>query len=345
MAAPVQIGLDIGSTSVRAVETSRGKGGKGPASVTTFGQADLPAGAVRAGSIHDAEAVILAIKQIWSEHAFRSKQVILGISSHQAVVREISLPDLPERDLRAALPHLVSEVLPMPVENALLDFYPLEPAGQGGQRRGLLIAAPREQVTTTVSVVERAGLTVARVDLASFAVLRAAARPGGEQEAIVDLGARTTTVLVHADGIPRMVRTVPRGGDEVTAAVAAGLGIEVEEAEAVKRRVGVLADEDPWTTDVVADALRPLVHEIRSSLAYLAGGEHGTVVTRLGLCGGGALMPGLTAYLADELDVDVYLADPLMRVSSVARRGSGSELSVHRCAAAVSVGLTLMAAS
>ena len=56
-------------------------------------------------------------------------------------------------------------------------------------------------------------------------------------------------------------------------------------------------------------------------------------------------MPGLTAYLADELDVDVYLADPLMRVGAVARRAHGSELSIHRCAAAVSVGLTLLAAS
>lgn len=341
MAAPVHIGLDIGSSSVRAVQTTRGKGA---AAVTAFGQADLPVGAVRAGSIHDADAVVTAIRSIWSEKDFRSKQVILGVSSHQAVVREVSLPSLPAKELRQALPNLVSEMLPMAAESALLDFYPLG-APEAGQQRGLLIAAPREQVTTTVEVVERAGLTVARVDLSSFAVLRAAARTGGEQEAIVDLGARSTTVLVHTDGVPRMVRTVPRGGSDVTAAIAAGLALTEPEAEAVKRRVGVLADEDPWTTDVVADALRPLVHEIRSSLAYLAGGSHGSVVGRLGLCGGGALMPGLTAYLADELDVDVYLADPLMRVGSVARRGNGSELSVHRCAAAVSVGLTLMAAS
>jgi type IV pilus assembly protein PilM len=341
MAAPVQIGLDIGSSSVRAVQTTRGKGA---ASVTAFGQAELPVGAVRAGTVHDAEAVILAIKSIWTEKEFRSKQVILGVSSHQAVVREVTLPELAPKERRQALPHLVADMLPMAAESALLDFYPIG-APEQGQQRGLLIAAPREQVANTVAVVERAGLTVARVDLSSFAVLRAAARPGDEREAIVDLGARSTTVLVHTDGIPHLVRTVPRGGSDVTAAIAAGLALPEDEAEAVKRRVGVLADEDPWTTDVVADALRPLVHEIRSSLAYLAGSAGSAPVTRLGLCGGGALMPGLTAYLADELDVDVYLADPLMRVGSVARRGAGSELSVHRCAAAVSVGLTLLAAS
>ena len=82
--------------------------------------------------------------------------------------------------------------------------------------RGLLVAAPKEPVIAAVHAIERAGLHVARVDVASLALLRAVSRLDGQVEAIVDIGAQATTVVVHVDGEPLIVRTVPRGGADIT---------------------------------------------------------------------------------------------------------------------------------
>jgi type IV pilus assembly protein PilM len=232
-------------------------------------------------------------------------------------------------------------MLPLAVERSLLDFYKLEDAGTNVTVRGLLIAAPKEAVLTAVNAVERAGLHVARVDLASFALLRAASRLDEEVEAIVDIGAQATTVVVHADGEPLIVRTVPRGGVEVTALVASRLGLGVPEAEELKCTVGLNGDPQAEATAVLREAVRPLISEIRSSFAYLTAAGKQTLVTRLALSGGGALLPGLVEFLNSQLNIDVVLADPTARLRE-SRRGKRADLG---SSAAVSIGLTLGAAA
>jgi type IV pilus assembly protein PilM len=344
MATAMLTGVDIGSTSVRAVQTSRGKGSP---VVTKYGQVAIPIGAVHGGIINDETVVSTALKVLWSEHKFRRREVVVGVTSHQIVVREMSLPNLPPREFRQALPFQVRDLLPMPVNKAQLDFYPLEdPRKAGDTVRGFLIAAPKEVVLSTVRTVEAAGLRVIRVDLASFAVLRATGRVGVDVEAIADIGAHATSVIVHVDGQPRIVRTLPRGGADITEVVATQLKISGDEAEALKRNVGLSPGLNPAVAAAMREAVRPLVSELRSSFAYLAsGGEAATRVSRLSLCGGSALMPGLVELMHSELGVEVYLADPLMRIGDNRPRGSHDELGQARSSAAVSIGLALAAAS
>jgi type IV pilus assembly protein PilM len=340
MAAVALIGLDIGSVSIRAVQTSRGK--DGPV-VTNSAQAPLPPGAVQGGAIADDKAVTLALRQMWAAAKFHRRDVVLGVTNPQAVVREMSVSNLPDRELRASLPFQVRDALPLPVERSLLDFYPLEDPGDNPTVRGLLIAAPKEAVLTAVHAIERAGLHVARVDLASFALLRAASRLDATVEAIVDIGAQATTIVVHADGVPLIVRTVPRGGAEITDLVAARLGTTAVEAEALKCRIGLNAEAGPETAEVVREAVRPLVNEIRSSFDYLSAGERQTRVARLALSGGGSLLPGLVQALGVQLQVHAVVADPSVRLRRPPHRGYGS-LEQFRSSAAVSVGLALGAA-
>jgi type IV pilus assembly protein PilM len=340
MAAATLIGLDIGSTSVRAVEASRGK--DGPA-IVRCGQLPLPPGAVRAGVVQDPKAVTLAVKQLRRTAKLRGRRAVLGLTNPQAVVRAMSVSNLPGPELRRSLPFQVREALPLPVEHSVLDFHPLEDPGQHETVRGLLVAAPKDPVLTAVRAVERAGLHVVRVDLAAFALLRAVSRVDTEVEAIVDIGARVTTVVVHSGGEPLIVRTVPRGGVEVTDLLATRLGLGAADAELAKCRVGLLAERDAQVAGVVHEAVRPLIGEIRSSFAYLTADGLYSRVARLVLSGGGSLLPGLADTLQAELHLQVSGADPLVRVRD-RRRGRRDGTDQLRAYAAVSIGLTLGAA-
>lgn len=340
MAARSPIGLDIGSMSIRAVETSRGKNGL---AIVNLGQAPLPRGAVQGGVIQDDKAVTAALKHLWATTRFRSRDVVPGVANPQIVVREMSVSNLPARELRKSLPFQVGDQLPLPAERSVLDFYPLENPGRNKTVRGLLIAAPKEAVLEAVHATERARLHVARVDLASFALLRAASRLDANVEAIVDIGARATTVVVHADGEPRIVRTIPRGGAEITEMVATRLDLSFEDAEALKCQVGLLTGEGREAAEVVRDAVGPLISEIRSSFAYLSAGERQARVSRLALCGGGSLLPGLVDALRRQLSLEVVIADALSRLRAPGRRRLDS-LVQFRASGAVSIGLTLGAA-
>jgi len=338
MARQNPIGLDIGSTSVRAVETTRGR--EGP-SVTRFGAVPLAPGVVQGGVVQDAAALTAAVRQLWSTARFGTRKVAVGVTNPQIVVRQMTVANLPPRELRESLPFQVRDSLPLPVERSLLDFYPLAEGETPETVTGLLIAAPKEAVLTAVQAVERAGLHVARVDLASFALLRAASRLDKRVEAIVDIGAQITSVIVHDDGDPLIVRTVPRGGAEITEKLATALKIDTRAAEDLKCNTGVVEDADGESkaSEVIREAVKPLVNEIRSSFAYLNTGERATRVTRLLLSGGGALLPGFVEMLAGQLNVTTEYVDPTMRMR--AGRNAPDGFDEFRLSAAVPIGLTL----
>jgi type IV pilus assembly protein PilM len=336
------VGLDIVSTSIRAVEATISK--DRPV-VEHFGQSFLPPGAVVGGVVKDDKAVTAALRALWTSHDFKTKNVALGVTHQQVIVREIDLPALPAKERRQALPFLVRDVLPLPVEQAVLDFFPLGKPEPGEQQHGLLIAAPKEAVLDTVHAVENAGLHVERVDLSCFAALRAAAHLANDTEALLDLGANGTNIIIHTDGIPKMVRSVPRGGAEITKMLSTRLELSTADAESVKCKVGLRSEENPEGAQIVEEAVRPLMTEIRSSFNYYAQSNPGDArIRRLALVGGAALLPGLADALTQQLGVPAFLSDPLQRVTDTRKGGRHDVLGRFRSSAAVSIGLTLGAA-
>jgi type IV pilus assembly protein PilM len=235
------IGLDIGTSGVRAAELSFGKGG---VTLERFGQIAVPEGAVRDGEVMDTAAVASAIKQLWSHTRFSHKNVVMGVANQRVIVRQVDLPWMPAAELKESLAFQVQDFLPMPVDQTLLDFHPLEEVtGTGGARlqRGLLVAAARDMVLSNVRAVEQAGLKPIMVDLTSFAVLRSVSTIGvvdSEIEALVDIGARVTNIVVHSGGVPHFVRILLMGGQDVTDAIASNMGVTHEQAEALKHELG-----------------------------------------------------------------------------------------------------------
>ena len=148
-----RIGLDIGSTAVRAVELVGA-----PLAVVRASQVALPPGAVESGEVRDPAAVSEALRRLWSEGGFKGREVWLGVGNQRVVVREIALPYLPEKELRASLGFQVQEFIPMPVEDAVLDYDPIGEFEQEDRRmlRMLLVAAQRGMVDQVVAGRHRA---------------------------------------------------------------------------------------------------------------------------------------------------------------------------------------------
>ena len=257
------IGLDIGSFAVRAVELSI----DGTPKLVRFGQVALPRGAVRDGEIVDPEAVSAAIRRLWSEAGFRSKRVVLGVANQRVIVRQAEMPAMSEEELAAALRFEAQELIPIPIEDAILDFQVIEhlSGGDNGDRvRILLAAAQQDMIRTHVHAVEGAGLRVAMVDVIPFALVRALAQAGGDvlgstgrAEAIVCVGAGVTNVVVHENGVPRFVRVLLVGGDDITDAIARDLDIDPDAAEDLKRRAGEPDGEENASRAAEIGASRP----------------------------------------------------------------------------------------
>lgn len=324
------VGLDIGTSAVRAAEIEFGGGGpgRGHATLLKFAQVALPPGAVQDAEVSEPETVATALRQLWRDGGFGTRDVVLGVGSQRVVVRELELAFGPMLQLRASLPYQVQDLLPMPVEEALLDYYPLGridgPAGQ--TVRGMLVAASKDTVRTNVMAAESAGLRPQMVDLNAFALLRALARGELAEKvvAIVDIGARVTTLVISARGVPRFTRVLSSGGQDVTDAVAGHLQVSAAEAEAIKREIGVgyaVSPDRAAGAAAVAEVSRALVDSVRNTFAFFASNNPGEQIDVVLLTGGGAHLPGLGQYLATAAHLPATFGDPLqgIRVSKAAQ--------------------------
>jgi type IV pilus assembly protein PilM len=261
---------------------------------------------------------------------------VLGMANPQAVVRPLQIPNLTAKQRAKALPFQAREVIALPMDEVILDYVQLgEPDPATGMVSGLLIATPRRPVLAAVDAVERAGLTVARVDLSSFGVLRAIADEQLAVQAVIDVGAHLTSIVIHKHGVPQLVRTLARGGQQLTDMLVDTLELEPHEAERRKCERG-LTDRGDAASDALNAAIRPLLAEIRSSINYFRAGSDGAQLEGISLTGGGAALPGLAAALSTQNGVPTTVVGPLHHLVGPP---------AGTAATAVSIGLALGAAA
>ena len=319
-----RIGVDIGSTAVRAAEVSLRSN---PPELLRVAQIPMPAGAVANGEVRDVRAVAGALRELWRRGKFRGRDVVLGVGNQRVVVREVVLPWLAEKELRASLGFQVQEFVPIPVEDAVLDYQIVEEFEHEGRRmiRLLLVAAQKAMIMQIVEAAEMAKLRPVGLDLIPFAIVRSVGSVDAlfadvddlGDEAVIEVGAEITSICIHSGGLPRFVRILPAGGRDITSAVARALGIDEDEAERLKR-----GDVDVSDNGMGEEAARLAIgrasnfaDEIRSSLDFYLSQVPDARIGRVLLTGGGAKLSGFDSLLEERLPHDVVVGRPFHRVN------------------------------
>lgn len=351
-----KIGIDVGATSVRAVQVRRGRGNR--FRIVRAAEVPLERGVVVGGDVARFDDLALAVRDLWKIGKFRSRDVAIGMAGNQTFVRQVDLPWEQEELFRESLPLRVSQDLPVEASEMTLDFYPLNQYDRGRvpMQRALLVAATNAAVENTAGAVSAGRLRVGRADYSPFALIRAAVAvagdgtpvpgppaPGEERECevIVDIGAQLTTIAIHDHGRPLFVRVVSAGSESVTRALSDHLRIRFDEANMIKQSLGLQSVGGaepgfrpdatlllpPQTVPVAQQILNvmagSLVQVARESVEYfLAASPDIGHVSRVLLSGGGALLPGYPERISSELRAPAEILAPLSRYASGSAKGS-----------------------
>ena len=350
----INVGLDIGTSAVRAAVVQTGKG---VPVLQRYGQVTLPEGAVVAGEIVEEGIVRDALTELWKAAKLPKKRVIVGIANQRVIVRRVDLPYMAEDELARALPFQAQEYIPIPIDEAILDFVPLEefatPNGEP-MLSVLVVAAHRDMAADVMRVVGGAGIKVMAIDLQAFALARAAWGADFDldagTQAIVNIGAGLTQVILMKAGTIRFLRILTMGGSTFTAALADRMPMEPAQAEQYKRRVGVVIDGRPEGVEgealarvLLTEEADILIEEVRGSVDYYLGQSGGQGLERLYVAGNGARLPNLANRLGRSLGVGVepvrVLDEERMRVGKLGL--SDVELSQAQPVLPVPVGLAM----
>lgn len=227
------IGLDIDRGSLKAVQVSRGSGGY---TLQHVGYHRLPPGVVVDGEVADHDLLAAEIKEFWTSHSFKGKSVLLGISNQKVVVRMVDFPRMSPEDLKSAIGYEAQDHIPMPLDEAIMDYVVLGPAGEGSDLdRILIVAAQKEMVARYSSAARAAGLRPVGVDVKGLALTRSVLPENVQDEdgavLILDIGSELTNLVVYQGGSPALTQFVPGGSLYFIQAVADAADIPEEEAE------------------------------------------------------------------------------------------------------------------
>ena len=325
------VGLKIGGSQIAA---ARVRNGESP-ELLQAARMPLDHGIVVNGELRDPEALAVELKAFFAKHKLPKRGVRLGIANNRIGVRTFEVTGIDDpKQLANAIRFRAQEVLPIPLEEAVLDYQVLsEGTTQDGQplRRVLLVVAYRELVDRYVYACRKAGLQIVGIDLEAFALLRAVAPPletSGEHErgalVAVSVGHDRSTFAVSDGRVCEFTRVLEWGGWALNVAIARALDMSPSEVEPLKRALSFIASTEVpkrFTEEQLATAreaslrqLQTFARELVSSLQFYQNQPGSLGIGEIALTGGTAHLPGLGGELSRLIGVPVHVVDPLSRV-------------------------------
>jgi type IV pilus assembly protein PilM len=353
----VRVGIDLEQNSLAGAQV------KGT-SLTFVNVRAMREGLVFAGEVLDSDSLAAELKAFWKESGFTSKRFSLGVANQKIVVRTMEFPMIDAKELRAAIEFQAQEAIPIPLEDAVLDFQVLSTiqSDDGSQRQKVLIvAAQRDMIRQFTDVARKAGLTMDGIDLQAFALMRAVAPrvafvdqgagQGADGAALVNIGSGITNLVVAVDGLPQFTRVINLGYETLVEALVSNRGVEAHEAEALRINVG-LSGGDPPAGDyeaatvseiheVLDVAAETFADEIRRSIDYYHSQENAGAISRVLLSGEGALTRNVCGYLTQALHVAVELGNPLQHITENKTKWAEPDLQAMSPRLAIALGLAL----
>lgn len=337
------VGLDIGSSAVKAVELRpSGKSFK----VVGFGTQPLPADSIVDGAIIDGAAVADAIRRLFEERGLKTKEVVASLSGTAVIVKKITLPPMSEAELAESISWEAEQYVPFDIQDVNLDYQVLSGAQAAGPGMDvLLVAAKKEKIADYTGVIRQAGRTPVIVDVDAFALQNCYEAnydlEPGAIIALVNAGASATNVNVIAGQQSLFTRDISIGGNAFTEALQKELHISHEDAERLKQGTAVDGLDLEHARPVLRAVTDNVLLEIQKTFDFFRGTTGTDRIDRIVVSGGASRVDGFADMLGDRFESQIEHFDPFRRIAFDAAKFGVQAPDDVAATAAVAVGLAL----
>jgi type IV pilus assembly protein PilM len=337
------VGLDIGSSSVKAVELAK-KGAN--LQLLNLGFENLQTDTIVDGQIMELNNVSNVIAHIFNEHQIRTNRVVAGVSGHSVIVKNIVLPQMSPEELQESFSWHAEEHIPFDIADVNLDY---ELTGKSSETLHVLMAACKsDKIANVKQAIQLAGKQPVIIDIDAFALQNCYElnyQPkAGEVVALLNIGAATMNINILNGSRSVFARDASVGGSQYTSLLQKELGLSFEQAEAVKRGM-------PLPEGVEPRPIQPIIETVSETLAlemkktvdfYRATAQDGEgTIQKILIAGGGSKLPGLADFLARRFEIPVEVFDPFRQIEVDERKFDPDYMREIVPEMAVAVGLAL----
>jgi type IV pilus assembly protein PilM len=343
------VGLDIGSSAVKAVELKpAGKGYK----VTAFGAESVPPDSIVDGAIIDGAAVADAIRRVFDGNKIQTKDVAASLSGNAVIVKKITLPIMTEAELTESIYWEAEQYIPFDIQDVNLDYQILDPGDAAAGKATmdvLLVAAKKEKIADYTGVIAQAGRSAVVVDVDAFALQNAfeinyGIEPG-QVVVLLNAGASATNINILQGDQSVFTRDISIGGNAYTEALQKELSLPFEQADQLKRGEPVEGVSFDDARPVLRAVSENVMLEIQKTFDFFKATASSDRIDRIVVSGGASRAEGFLEMLTERFEAPVELFDPFKKVSFDAKRFQVASMDDIAPTAAVAVGLALRRAA
>lgn len=337
-------GLDVGSSSVKMVEL---EGKSNNLNLVSLGFENLPGDTIIDGQIMELNTVSDVIQSVCTNNQVSADRVVTGVSGHSVIIKNIVLPPMSREELEESIDWHAEEHIPYDLADVSLDY---QVVSESADATHVLIAAcKRERIDNIKQAIQLSGRQPVVIDVDTFALQNCYEvnyQPSDSQVVtLLNIGASTMNVNIVKGTRSLFTRDITVGGSQFTDVLQRSLGLNFQQAEAVKRGVSHAVDgvEERDIQALISNVTEIVANEIQKTFDFYRATteDNQTKVQKILISGGGSKLNGLAQELSRRLELPVEVLNPFRSINVDSRKFDPDYLNEIMPEMAVAVGLAV----
>lgn len=308
-------GLDIGTTAIRLVELH----GSGQIkTLVKYAYIPVDSKIVLSDSKSDQQKLAQIIKDLLSQARMTTRNVAVGVPSQRVFTAVVDFDRLPPAELSKAIRYQADSLIPTPLESSKIDWAVIGDSPKDKTKVEVLLSSVENNfVEQRLDMLESIGLEVIAFEPDNLALTRAmVAQDGLGPQMVLDIGSKTTDLVVTVDGAPRLTRSIPTGAEAIIRSAAQNLNIEEKQARQFVFKFGLGRDKlEGRIYDAIIGTVDILTTEVEKSIKFFQSRYTDAKIGRMIVTGGASALPEFPLYLANKFGIEVEIGNAWRNVS------------------------------
>lgn len=308
-------GLDIGTTAIRLVELR----GSGPQkTLVRYAYVPIDSKIVMSDAKSDQQKLGTIVSELIAQSRVVTRNVAVGLPSLRVFTTVADIDRVPQGELGKAIHYQADALIPTAVEESKIDWVLLNDSPKDPAKLEVLLSSiPNNFIEQRLDVLEAIGLNIIAFEPDSLALVRALVAPGETApQLVIDLGQKSTDIVITMNGAPRLTRAIPTGTEAIIKSAAQNLNIDEKQAEQFVYKFGVSTDKlEGQVHQAIIGTIDVITNEIDKSIKFFQGRYVNTKLERIVLTGSASIIPELPLYIANKFAMNVEIGNAWRNVT------------------------------
>jgi len=308
-------GLDLGTTAARIVQLS---GTGSTKQLVKYAQVPINSDVASSDSNADQQKVAQALKELISTTRINTKDVAVGLPSNKVFTTVVDIDRLPVNELANAIHYQADSIIPTPISESKLDWAVVGNSPKDKTKQEILLTSvTNEFIEKRLDMLESIGLNVIAFEPDNLALSRALLAPDvANPQMVLDVGHKTTDIVIVMNGAPRLTRSIPTGVEAIIRSATQNLGIDAKRAEQFVFKFGLGEDKlEGQIYNAIVGTVEIIMNDIQKSIKFFNSRYNGATPERIIVSGAAVTMPDFPKYIANVTGLNVEIGNTWRNVS------------------------------